>query len=112
MNEEDGQVMVCVQLVSMGELDRDIDLELTFDNDNISSSDFNVTTVIYTFQSGSRFGDDVCNVLGVIEDGVVEDTESFVVTLQEITPEDDVSVTTNTAEIMVEDSPQDSEFRF
>ena len=104
--------MVCVQLLSLGELDRDINLDLTFETDLSNSSDFNVTSLIYTFESGSGFGAEECNVIGVIEDGVVEDVETFVVTLQGNPPQNDVNVTTNTAEIVIEDSPLDCECIF
>lgn len=104
----DGQATVCVEL--NGQLRRDIDLELAvIDSGMADLSDFNSTTLSYTFLSGSSSGDRVCEAIDIIRDGIVESSEDFSVELTASPPFADVSITRANATIRIMDSPLDSE---
>lgn len=108
VNETDGQATVCVEL--NGQLRRDIDLELAvIDSGMADLSDFNSTTLSYTFLSGSSSGDRVCEAIDIIRDGIVESSEDFSVELTASPPFADVSITRANATIRIMDSPLDSE---
>ena len=109
VNEESGEVSVCVEL--LGELDRDISLVLSVENDTASFMDFDSTTLNYTFESGSTSGKISCNFINITRDGIVEDEEHFVIILQTLPQElDDVNITRSLVDVFIADSPFDSKF--
>ena len=110
VTEESGEVLVCVEL--SGELDRDISLVLSMENDTASFMDFDNTISTYTFESGSTSQNTSCNSVNITRDGIVEDEERFVIFLQTLPQEpDDVSITLSRADVLIADSPFDSKLR-
>lgn len=93
VDEPIGAATVCVELTSSVLLDRDIALELLPAADSTaSSSDFDGSTLMYMFPTGSSTGDFICNPIGITEDGVVEGTEEFSIQLMHNPQVDDVSI--------------------
>ena len=95
-----------------GELDRDISLVLSMENDTASFMDFDSTILTYTFESGSTSQNTSCNSVNITRDGIVEDEERFVIFLQTLPQEpDDVIITQSRANVLIADSPFDSKLR-
>ena len=108
-NEADEGVTICVELTSMIQLGLDITLELTPSADGTAElSDFDSSTLAYTFFTGSGNGDLVCNTVGITRDGTVENTEDFSVLLALNPPNKHVRIEISSATISITDS--DSEF--
>lgn len=95
--------------VITGPLDRNISLELALSASGTAGpSDFDNSTLTYTFPSGSASASLVCNAIVITTDGIVEDNEDFAFELV-ATPEfEDVVITNGSGVIMIEDSPLDS----
>ena len=98
VNEESGEVSVCVQFTGEHsiyvELNRDIILELAIFADRTADlSDINTTTLTYAFSSGSQSGDVLCNTIGITIDGIVENIEEFSIKLTANPPSEDVLIT-------------------
>ena len=64
----------------------------------------------YTFASGSESGSTVCNAIGIIRDGLVENTELFTVFLQGDPEDDAVNITNEETVIFITDSSLDCMF--
>ena len=109
VTEESGEVLVCVHVELSGELDHDISLVLSMENDTASFMDFDNTNLTYTFESGSTSQNTTCNSVNITRDGIVEDEEHFVIFLQTLPQEpDDVNITKSRADVFIADSPFDS----
>ena len=108
INEDDAILTICVDLISLITLDRDISLQLVFEDPVSSASDFNSTELSYVFSSGSNGSTSVCEEVSITQDLIVEDEEVFVIVLQGA--QSDVNLTQNTAVIMLQDSPGNCEF--
>ena len=88
-------------------LDRNIELELTFESGTADLTDFNATDLVYVFEAGSTTGASQCNTVAIASDGVVEDTEELTVTLRDSLMSSDVEISRSEAEVVIEDSPSD-----
>ena len=94
INESSGEASVCVELANEVDLGRNITLELAVFADRTADlNDINATTLTYTFSSGSRSGDVLCNTIGITIDGVVENREEFSVELTANPPSEDIVIT-------------------
>lgn len=111
LNEQDGEFIICVELLSEVTLDREIDLEFLFGNVSAAPSDLINSNLTFTFPIGSQSGHTECNTVGVNEDGIVEDREEFVIFLRPNPSVSDVAVGSG-AKIFIEDSPQDGKYSF
>lgn len=105
INEQDGEVEICVEL--SGRLDRPISLELTVLPDTADVNDFDSNILTYTFPSNSVSGSTVCNVVGIIGDGIVENRERIGIELHGNPQDLAVTLILSEAEIFIEDSPND-----
>lgn len=102
VNEQEGGVSICVELLS-GDLDRDVELELTFERGTAGPTDFNTNNVIYRFSHSEDIM--VCRTVEIFGDGVVENRENFMASLE--TSSSDVSFLLRDAEVFIEDSQED-----
>ncbi len=94
--------------VLQGNLEREVFIDLVLVIDTADTSDFNSTSLMFTFDSGSVSGSIECNSVGISADDVVENVERFVAELRR-NPEDDdaINITRSEAEIFINDSPSD-----
>lgn len=110
--ESSEEASVCVLLTGEQgfyvELDRDIMLKLAIVADGTAGlNDINTTTLTYTFSSGSRSGDVLCNTIGITIDGIVESREEFSIELIANPPSEDIVITQPNAVVSIADSPFD-----
>lgn len=68
--------------------------------------------VLYTFETGDTDGAVRCNQVRTNSDGFVEDTETFMLILQAVSPEDDIFISLSEAALRVSDSPLDSKLNY
>ena len=136
-SEDDGSIDVCAVL--MGELNREVSLELAvafitadirdftlislgsalgsgasdgLDQEKLYNKTISDTRLIYTFASGSEPGSTVCNSIGISVDGVVENTEQFTVFLQGNPEDNAINITNGDAVVFINDSSLDCMFGF
>lgn len=95
-------MQICVELT--GELRRVVVLDLILSNDTADTSDFNSSSLVYTFGAGSRSGDTECNMVVITGDNIVEETEQFSVELHGNPDDHAVIINRSTALILIEDS--------
>lgn len=109
VNELDEVATDCVELISSVLLDRTIALELLPTADGTASlRDFDNSSLILIFLSGSVAGTSLCEDIEITRDGIVEDTENFSASLR-INPEvSDVNIIQANAAISIRDSPLNS----
>lgn len=109
VNEMDGMVTVCVELISNVTLDRDITLELfPTVNGTADLNDFNSSALMYTFMPGSVAGTFLCKDIGIARDGIVEDIEDFSVLLRSSPEVSDVNIQQAIKVISILNFPLDS----
>lgn len=105
MEEQEGAATVCVELISSVLLDRIITLVLQPTADSTASwNDFDGSNLTYIFFTGSGTGAFTCNMVGITEDGILENTEEFSVQLMSNDLTEDVSITQESAIISITDS--------
>lgn len=93
------------------QLDRVITLQLQpLANGKAGVSDFNDSTLLYTFSIGARSGDFECGTISIANDIVVEDTEDFVVELHDPLDISDVEITSSSAKVFIFDSSFESTY--
>lgn len=109
-NEQDGEVTLCVQ--SMDQLEETIILEVIFSSLSANPSDFDNSSLVYEFEAGFVPGNTVCRTVGIIMDGIVEDSESFSAILMANPEMSFVRITQDRAEIIINDSPGDRKLVF
>ena len=102
VNEQEGSVLICVE--SLLQLNITISLDLTLEPGSASTSDFNSTSLTYTFPSGSPEGAVECEGVGITMDDIVEDTEEFSVFLAVDRQDILTNVTQGTAVVVISDS--------
>ena len=108
VNEEEGEATVCVGL--NGQLTQNIELSLTLITTGTASlRDFNNSTLLYTFVSGSNSTTLLCEAIDITRDNIVEGIEDFTVILRVVSPDQDVNITQDTATITITDSQLNSE---
>ena len=111
VNEMEGEGRVCVELLS-GILDRNITLELVpLANGTANADDFDESILTYLFESGSSVGTVLCMEINITKDGVVENLEYFSIDLRDDSQFPDVTISNNSAIVVIEDSPEDSKSR-
>ena len=98
-------------IVLEGSLNRDIFVELIITMDTADTRDFNSSSLVYMFVSGSVAGSIVCNAVDISSDGVVEDRERFLVELQGNPEDSAINITSSLAEIFIEDSTSDCKLK-
>ena len=103
VREEEGEVDICVELT--GQLNRPIVLELVPSSDTADTSDFNSSSLFYTFDSMSE--NMTCMAVEITQDSIVEVTERFELDLQANPKDDAVLIRQNSAEILIDDSSVD-----
>ena len=92
-----------------GILDREVSLQLAVIDSGLASlSDFNSSTLSYTFAPESSPGDEVCAHISIYVDGIVEQEEDFSVMLLDNPGEEDIHVVQENATILMNDSQTDS----
>ena len=99
---------MCV--LSLVQLDVTVNLEAFFETGSADFSDFNSSSLSYTFEAGSVAGHTVCSSVGVTMDGIVENREDFTVVLSVTAQDVPVNITGGRAMVFIEDSTMDSEF--
>ena len=109
VNELDDVATVCVEMISSVLLDRNIALELLPTVDGTAGlSDFDSSTLMYTFLPGSVAGTFLCEDIEIARDGIVEDSENFSTFLKSNHEVSDVTILQAKATISIGDSPLDS----